>query len=105
MTPKRILIFSLTYIPFIGGAEIATKEITDRMLPDEYEFDLITLRFDRSLPAVEKVGNMNVHRIGFTSHKPTMSDLFHLPLSLNKYLFPFFGFMKALRLHRTRHYD
>ena len=27
----KVLIFSLAYIPFIGGAELAVKEITDRI--------------------------------------------------------------------------
>jgi len=38
----KILIFSTTYFPFIGGAEIAVKEITDRV--KSYQFDLITAR-------------------------------------------------------------
>ena len=53
---KRVLIFSLTYHPFIGGAEVALKEITDRLDPSEFEFDMITLRFDSNLPRVEKMG-------------------------------------------------
>ena len=28
---QRVLIFSLTYHPFVGGAEVAIKEITDRL--------------------------------------------------------------------------
>jgi len=38
---KRVLIFSLAYYPnLVGGAEVAIKEITDR-LGSEYEFDMI----------------------------------------------------------------
>ena len=33
---KRILIFSLAYVPYAGGAELAIKEITDRLDPDEF---------------------------------------------------------------------
>ena len=44
---KKILIFSLNYYPrFVGGAEVAIKEITSRLPKDEYEFHLLTLRFD-----------------------------------------------------------
>lgn len=58
----RVLIFSLAYFPLVGGAEVAIKEITDR-IPD-IEFDMITLRFDKAHPEFERVGNVNVHRIG-----------------------------------------
>ena len=56
---KRILIFSLVYYPrFVGGAEVAVKEITDR-LGNNYDFDMVTLRkFGQS--ASEKVGNVTV---------------------------------------------
>ena len=58
---KRVLIFSLAYIPFVSGAELAVKEITDRI--NDLEFDLVTLRFDKKLPKFEKAGNVNVYRI------------------------------------------
>lgn len=61
---KRALIFSLSYFPLVGGAEVALKEITDRISPSEIEFDMVTLRFSRSHPKFEKVGNVNVYRIG-----------------------------------------
>lgn len=35
----RILIFSLAYLPFVGGAEVAVKEITDRL--SNFEFEII----------------------------------------------------------------
>jgi glycosyltransferase involved in cell wall biosynthesis len=60
---KRVLIFSTAYLPFIGGAELAVKEITDR-LPD-YDFDLITARIKSSLPKNEVVGRVNVYRLGW----------------------------------------
>ena len=60
----RVLIFSLSYYPLVGGAEVAIKEITSRISTNEIEWDLVTLRFDKSHPKFEKVGNVNVHRIG-----------------------------------------
>lgn len=101
---KRVLIFSLAYKPFIGGAEIALKEITERINPQDIEFDMITLRFDRSLPKFERLGNINVHRIGFGKKHPKMRELSHWPLQLNKYLFPILALVKSLGLHQTRHY-
>ena len=61
---KRILIFSLAYTPYVGGAELAIKEITDRLDPNEYSFDMITLRFDRKLPDVEKIGRASCRERG-----------------------------------------
>lgn len=59
---KHIAIFSTAYHPFVGGAEVAVKEITDRV--KGVEFDLYTARFKRSLPKREQMGNVVVHRIG-----------------------------------------
>lgn len=60
---KRILVFSTAYYPFVGGAEVAIKEITDR-LGEVYDFDLVTAKLDRNLPNEEKIGNVNVYRLG-----------------------------------------
>ena len=100
---KRVLVFSIAYLPFVGGAELALKAITDRI--NDIEFDLITLRFDRALPRTEKVGNVMVHRIGFGKEKPTVEELTRFPMYLNKILFPFLAFFKAARLHHSRRYD
>ena len=103
---KRVLIFSLTYYPFVGGAEVAMKEITDRLDPSEFEFEMITLRFDGTLPRVEKLGNITVHRIGFTSPGAKVSDR-SMPLSgkIAKVLFPITAFLKARSLHRAKKFD
>lgn len=103
--PKRILIFSLVYFPFVGGAEVAIKEITDRLSTEDFEFDMITLRLDKELPKFEKVGNINIYRIGFTGDCKTVSASFKFPLNLNKYLLIPLGFIKALNLNKKRKYD
>ena len=82
----KILIFSLAYSPFWGGAEIAVKEITGRL--SDFEFDMITLRFEKKWPEKEGVGNINVFRI----NSP-------------KLLFPFLAYFKARRLHKKNKYD
>ncbi len=103
---KKILIFSLSYYPrFIGGAEMAIKEITDRIDDAEIEFHMVTLRFDSALPKIERVGNVLVHRIGFTHSHPSIDDLSRFPLHLNKHLFQFLAAWKALSLHRMHSYD
>src|SRR3989338_2977929 len=103
---KKILIFSLTYHPYVGGAEVAIKEITDRINPKEYEFDMVSLRFDKNLPEVERVGNVTVHRIGFATNAPKISDR-RIPTTakLAKMLFPLTSFLKARSLHRKYKYD
>jgi len=103
---KKVLIFSLGYYPnLIGGAEVAVKEITDRIDPNEISFDLVCLRFDKNLPRMEKIGNVMVHRIGFTADKPSMADIKKMPLHLNKFLFQFLAAWKAHQLHKKNHYD
>lgn len=89
---KKILVFSTAYLPFVGGAEVAIKEITDR-LGDRYTFDLITARLDATLPDEERVGNIGVYRIGMG-----------VPL-LDKLLLLFWGTAKAFKLHKEKQYD
>ncbi len=60
----KVLVFSLSYIPLVGGAEVAIKEITDRISPSDVEFDMVTLRFNKTDPKFEKIGNVNIYRIG-----------------------------------------
>lgn len=98
---KRILIFSLVYYPrYVGGAEVAIKELTDR-LGGEFEFDLITLR--KHAPTFERIGNVNVHRVGWGWRFGRTSSSKIFPLA--KVLFPFFAALKAGKLHRERRYD
>ncbi len=101
---KKILIFSLTYHPYVGGAEVALKEITDRL--PEYEFHMITLRFDSALPYAEEKGNITLYRIGPSVSNPTVSDR-NMPfmLRLAKWLYPINAALTALALHRTQRFD
>jgi glycosyltransferase involved in cell wall biosynthesis len=103
---KKILIFSLDYYPGeVGGAEVAIKEITDRISSAEIEFHLLTLHYDKSMVKEEQIGNVHVHRIGFGWKNPTIADRKKFPLHLNKHLFQFSGALKALLLHRKYRYD
>lgn len=103
---KRVLLFSLVYYPrFIGGAEVAIKEITDRINPSDIEFHMVTLRLDKTLTRYEKIGNVHVHRIGFVGECKEPADSLKFPLKLNKYLLPFIGCAKAVALHRKYSFD
>jgi len=100
---KRILIFSLAYHPFIGGAELALRHITDRL--PEYEFDIVTLRLDACLPEFERVGNVGVYRVGIAKRAPKTEDLVSFPWYIMKIFYPVRACMKACLLHRRRRYD
>ena len=82
---NRILIFSLAYFPVEGGAEIAVREITDRL--GDTEFDLITKKFDESHKGFERVGNVGVYRI-----------------DSSKALYPIRAYWEAKKLNKTRVY-
>lgn len=91
---KKVLIFSLAYYPsFTSGAEIAIKEITDRISPEKIEFHMVTLHFDPALPREEKLGNVVVHRVGWGGNYFT------------KICFPLLAALAARRLDRVQHFD
>lgn len=103
---KRMLIFSLNYYPhFIGGAEVALKEITDRIPEEEIEFHMVTLRMDSRLPREERIGNVTVHRIGPAVRAPSIADLKRFPLHYNKHLYQFLAAWEASRLHARYRFD
>ncbi|MBU1290164.1 glycosyltransferase family 4 protein [Patescibacteria group bacterium] len=87
---KKILVFSTAYLPLVGGAEVAVDEITKR-LPD-WRFDMITAKIKRGLADFERVGNVNIYRIGFG-------------FGFDKYLLPFLGLQKAKQLEKENNYD
>lgn len=84
--PLKIMILSLAYYPkYVGGAEVAIKEITDRI--DDIEFHMITLGESR------RVGNVEVYGI--------LGKLNFI----NKMLYPFISFLKLYSLNRKNNYD
>ncbi|HEU5114159.1 MAG TPA: glycosyltransferase [Candidatus Paceibacterota bacterium] len=99
MAAKRALIFSLSYYPrLIGGAEIAVKEITDRIDPEDIEFHMVTRHVFPDLPKKEKIGNVTVHRIGFAGDNSLL-------LALDKYFYLICAPCKAASLHREARFD
>lgn len=102
---RKILIFSLNYHPFVGGAEVAIKEITDRLPPSEYEFHLLAPHYRSELPKQEKIGAVTVHRYGLSTKEATISDQSKLPLKLNKYIYQLTAHKKAEHLHNQYGFD
>ncbi|HVW71645.1 MAG TPA: glycosyltransferase family 4 protein [Candidatus Paceibacterota bacterium] len=91
---KRVLIFSLAYYPSnVSGAEVAIKEITDRIAPSDIEFHLITLLFDKAAPREEMIGNVHVYRVGFGG--AYLSKILYIPLAA----------LKARALNKKLHFD
>lgn len=86
----KVLIFSLAYFPFYGGAEVAVREITKRI--PEIHFDLIGLKFVKESPNSERIENVHVWRLGKGS-------------KLDKYLYPWRAFLFARKLHKKNNYD
>ena len=104
MSVRRVLIFSLAYYPtFVGGAEVAIKETTDRI--KDIEFHMITPRFDSAQPKEERIGNVMVHRIGFGRRGATAAQTYNPVFYLSKMFFVVLAAWKAFRLHRTLRFD
>jgi glycosyltransferase involved in cell wall biosynthesis len=80
---QRVLIFSTTYFPLVGGAEVAMKEMTNRI--SDVKFDLICAKLKPGLPNTEMIGNVTVHRVGFGT-------------AADKMLLPILGAYRACRL-------
>ena len=90
---RRILIFSLVYYPkFVGGAEVAVKEITDRISSEDVHFDMITLNGGGD-STYDRLGNVTVHRI------------FSRVGIVQKVLYPFVAYKKAIKLNHQNHYE
>ncbi|MBU2037143.1 glycosyltransferase family 4 protein [Patescibacteria group bacterium] len=89
---KKVLIFSTAYLPLIGGAELAVKEITDRLVGD-FEFDLICARIKKELPRSENAGTVNIYRVGWGWGK------------IDKFLLSWRGAALASKLHAAEKYN
>lgn len=101
MQQKKVLIFSLVYYPrFIGGAEVAVKEITDRI--HDIEFDMVTLRGQHESKE-EKIGNIMVYRVGPKMGEWSMYQ--RILFTISKYLYPFLAYTKAKKLEKLKKYD
>ena len=83
--PNQFLIFSITFHPFVGGAEVALKEVVERL--PQYQFTLLTARLKPELPTEEQHGNLRIIRLGQGS-------------KLDKYLYPFRAVRRAVELER-----
>ena len=79
-----IIVFTTAYDPFVGGAEIAIREIASR-LADRFDFYILTSRFERRLPFREERAGMHIVRLGI-GHRH------------DKFFLPFFAFFACLAI-------
>ncbi len=80
-----VLVFTTAYLPMIGGAEVALRELIKRS--DKLRFCVLTARFSRMAPKREQSGNISIRRLGFG-------------FKFDKWLLPIFGFFIGLRMLR-----
>jgi glycosyltransferase involved in cell wall biosynthesis len=62
-TKPRIVAFSTSYVPYVGGVEIALRQVSAR-LRHEFDFLIITGRYDRRLPKADQIEEVPVWRVG-----------------------------------------
>ena len=86
----KIIVFSPTYYPLEGPVELALKEITNNLI--SYDFDLIVAKMKKGLKKEEKIGRINVYRVGFGNR-------------LDKYFLPILAPLKALFLNKKNNYQ
>lgn len=87
---QRILVFSTTFYPHAGKAELALEDLM-RAMPN-VTFDVITTKFSKDTMGDEcSIPNVNLHRVG----NGRVSD---------KYLLPFLGAPVARKLRREHSY-
>lgn len=89
MEKRTIVVFTTSYKPFIGGAELAIQEIAKR-LNDDFDFFIITAKQKYGLPKKEMIPEGTILRLGFGFR------------ALDKLLLPFLGFWKALQISKNR---
>ena len=95
---KKVLIFSLVYLPeFVGGAEVAVHETVKRIPKEEVEFHLVALRNKESKDG--EYGNVFIHHVGVSV------DGNSFIFKLEKYLFPIMSAFKSISLNRKYKFD
>ena len=82
----HIGIFSLAYLPLVGGAELAVRAITEHL---SYRFSCLTLRFSQNHQVEERFGQVDIIRLGRGN-----------PSRLGKIFYIFQAWVKAEKIHK-----
>lgn len=86
MKKPAVIAFSTSYYPFMGGAEIAIQEVA-RRLRNQFDFFILTARFDRKLLPRESRSEGIIIRVGWGIY-------------LDKYFFPLLSLFAARKIMR-----
>lgn len=100
----RVAVFTLGYLPsFVGGAEIALKEIAAR-LAGRFDFDVYCARFDSSEPRIENFGGVRVICVGWGWRGARPGQAGGWRGFALKAAYPFLAAFAARRRHRETPY-
>jgi glycosyltransferase involved in cell wall biosynthesis len=59
----RLLAFTTSYFPDVGGVEVALRQVAERLAPD-FEISIVTARLAPHRPRVETLREGRIHRLG-----------------------------------------
>ena len=88
---NKILIFANDYFPLESSTALNIKGVTDST--DIVKFDMITTKLDRNLSNFDRIGKINVYRIGIG-----------IPI-IDKYILAFWGHRFAKKLNSQKKYS
>jgi glycosyltransferase involved in cell wall biosynthesis len=61
--PLRILLVTARYLPHVGGTEIHTYELANRLVADGHDVTVLTTAFDGQLPDREEDSGIKIRRV------------------------------------------
>ncbi len=92
---EGIAVFSLAYAPFVGGAEVAVREIARHV--SKTEFIILTKKFDARWPDIENDANISVVRLGAGRKDGQYYGGF-----FSKLIYVFLAWRAAERIHKQK---
>lgn len=93
---SNIAVFSFAYAPFEGGAEVAIREITQRL--PVFFFTIFTAKFDAKNPSKELNENAEILRLGRVTSR-------RYGIFFKKITYIFQAWQEAERQHKKRRFD
>lgn len=93
---SNIAVFSLAYEPFVGGAEIAIKEIIKQV--SVFNFTVFTAKFDTQSLSAERRNNVEIRRLGRGTNR-------RYGILFKKIVYIFRAWQEAERMHAQKRFD
>lgn len=76
---RSVLVFSIAYEPYVGGAEVAIREIAAR---SSRKFTVVTMRFSHNDSSRETIGPVDVIRVGPMWLPASIRKIVFMPLAV-----------------------